>query len=271
MPASSVDDLIAMLAGSRRLFGHKVQATAKAAGVAHSFWKVEGIPRAGATPATGVGAVPDRTTTGAIAHVNAAGGQNSRLMRLAAVCANPCQVRLYDRLWADSGLSGSSTSSQAVNSAALTRPDALGEGAELWGEVYTAIGSSTGYVATATYTNPANTGSRSATFDPATYSAVNTVGAMFPFKLQAGDTGVKSVQSVQLSASTGAAGDWGLTILRPVALLTLDTANSGRELDCFRTALAEIHDDACLALQIIPSGTTAGFFFWFAAVGEDAE
>lgn len=273
MPAASVDDLISMLSTARFVGGHKVSATSKAAGIAHSLWKVEGTPRAGATPATGTGAIPTKATTGAMAHQNAASLFNARLMRFLAVGSVVGQLVLYDRLWHNSGLSGSSTSGQTVNSVALDRPDALGEGAELWGEVYTAIGSNTNYTITATYTNPGGTGSRSAVFDQSTYSSggLNLAGAMFPFKLQAGDTGIKSVQSAILSATSGAAGDWGLTILRRVATLTLDVANSGRELDLFRTALAQIYDDACLALMVIPSTTTTGLIHWNTLVGEDSE
>ncbi len=271
MPAASVNDLVAMLAAARLRCGFKQSATTDGAGVAHSLWKIEGNPRAGATPATGVGAVPTSATTGAMPHTNAAGGNNARLMRFVGVAGQICQVRLYDRLWANSGLSGSSTGSQPVNSAALTRPDALGNGAELWGEVYTALGSGTSYTISVDYTNPAGTTGRTATFDPAAYASPNTVGAMFPFRLQAGDQGIKSVQSAQLSASSGATGDWGLVILRPIAVLTLDTASTGRELDCFRTALAEILDDACLALQVVPSTTSTGLLFWSTTIGEDVE
>ncbi len=262
MTIDSMDDLVAALATARKPLIWKQSLTSKSAGVWHSTWKGEGYPRAGATPAlmSAGGEVPTKSTTGAWPHTNAPSGYGAALARLTVALGQIGTVRILDRLWQCSGLSGSSTSSQSITSpAALTRPDANGANTELWGEVYTALGSNTNYTITATYTNQSGTGSRTATFDSSAYGALNVVGTMFPFRLQAGDTGVRSVQSVQLSGTSGSTGDWGLTIVRGLAAVPLPTAATPGEADAFRLFLPEIYDDAALMVAILCSTTSTGF------------
>lgn len=274
MNISSIDDIIAACASARSQLGYKASVTTKGAGVWHSLAQAAGSPGAFATPAAASagGAVPDRTTAGAWPHVNAAAGKDATLFRFGGQIANPGVLRLYDRLWACSGLSGTLTSSQPITSPpALTRPDANGVGAELWLEVYAALGGTATGVLTATYVNQAGTGSRSATLDLAKYAALNTAGTMAPFTLQAGDTGVRSVSAVVNTVSTGTAGDFGLTILRGVATLSLDTAGSSRDLDVTRLLAPQVYDGACLAFMLLCSTTSSGLLDMWTTVADVPE
>jgi len=85
---------------------------------------------------------------------------------------------------------------------------------------------------------------------------------MIPFALAAGDTGVRSVQSVTLSATTGTAGDFGLTINRRVAIIGLPSGGIGDTLNIFSLGMPRIYDNACLALLCNTSTTTTGQIFF---------
>jgi hypothetical protein len=163
---------------------------------------------------------------------------------------------IYDRLYHISGLSGSSTSSQTVQgspaSPALTR-NTGGEGNIAFAEIYTAIGTTAASL-TMTYTNQDGTGSRSAS---TSIGAANSQYRAFPLNMQAGDTGIQSVQSVQLAATTGAAGDFGITIAKPICIINLTGTSTGEVKD-FVTGMPiipKIENDACLGIMVL--GTTA--------------
>ena len=74
--------------------------------------------------------------------------------------------------------------------------------------------------------------------------------------LAAGDTGVRRVESVTLSASTLAAGNFGVTLLKRHSMLGLPIVNVGFEADYARLAAPEIDPAACLAT--LCTTTTSG-------------
>jgi hypothetical protein len=56
----------------------------------------------------------------------------------------------------------------------------------------------------------------------------NEVGRMIMLPLQAaGDTGVQSIQSVTLAASTLTAGSFGATMAHPIAAIPINTSAAG--------------------------------------------
>lgn len=230
------------------------------AGVAGQFtsgWLLGGQPVAGSAPSSGLaGDIPTKATTGAISFVNPAGGNGLYFARsvaslVTASLTSGGALYLYDRLWHNSGIDATSTSAQTINSATLTRPDALGNGAELWWQVYALMGAGTPTV-TATYTNPAGTGSRSGSSGvlPTTMAA----GRTGPFTLNSGDEGVKSVQTWQASA-TFTSGTIGLVIRRQVAMLTTRVDARSTIEDALEAAMTSVPSDACLELLWLVSDT----------------
>lgn len=254
MALTTMDGVVAAMPGQiRPLF--KASATTEGAGTWHSLFLLAGNPGAGSTPTTGTGAIPTSATTGAIPFTNPVSG-NTYLGRLEAVGGTAGTLIIYDRLWHNSGQVGNITTSQVVNSLSLTRPNSNGDQVELWGEVYTAMGA-TASTFTATYTNSAGTGSRSATYTMPANAL--SVGQMFPFLLAAGDTGVRSVQSVILSVSTGTAGNFGLTLLRRIASIPLNPINIAMPpQDFFGTGGAQIYNDACICGMVLCTATNSG-------------
>lgn len=85
-----------------------------------------------------------------------------------------------------------------------------------------------------------------------------SVGQMFPFTLQAGDTGVQSVQSLTCSVSSGTAGNIGITLLRRIASLGLPVVNIENSKDWAALGLARIYDSSCLALMVQCTATKSG-------------
>lgn len=160
---------------------------------------------------------------------------------------------LFDVLWVNSGVVVTTTTGQTINSVTLpARSDdgtTNGEGA--WIGVYatSALGNAaTVFNSTVTYTNSAGTGSRTATLS-------NNVGWMFPatpvigtvvwFQLQAGDTGVQSIQTLTLN-TTLTSGSLSLFIARPIVGVPLGTTSSVAQKVINDGKGVLLYDDACL-------------------------
>lgn len=254
MAVSTLDALTAALtAGETRTF-LKSAFTGEGAGTWHSLWQVAGMPGAAATPPTGNGEIPTDATVGAFPFTNAVGAANNYLGYISASSTVAGTLILYDRLWHNSGLSGTVTTAQTFTQPALTR-FTDGKGVELWAEFYSAIGA-TGATLTATYTDQDGNASNSATYvHPAN---AETVGQMVPLTLAAGDYGVRSVQQVTWSISTGVAGNFGLVLMKRIATIPLQTLNVAAVGNAFSTGLREIPDDACLAFQVQCSAASMG-------------
>jgi hypothetical protein len=236
----------------------KISATAEGAGTWHSLWAVAGTPGAGSTPpayTAGSGYDCTNATMGALPFTNPGTG-TSYLTQFAGAGATIGTLILYDRLWTCSGLT-----TAAATTLPITTPGTISRnyssyiGTEIWGEVYTAPGSTTA-TWTVSYTNQAGTSGRTATY---THPAnAETVGQMFPFTLAAGDTGVQAVASFTTSVSSGTAGSIGITVLRRIAEIPLSVANVGGVLDLGSLGFPEIKNSACLALMVQCSATNSG-------------
>lgn len=250
MAITTIDGLVAALPA----FGYpilKSNFSPQAAGAWNALWTVAGIPGAGSNSADGVaGAVPTDATPGAFPFTNATNTYLSRLFAYAPVLG---QLLLYDRLWHNSGLSPTTVGNQAVNSVALTRPDANGAMVEPWLEVYTALGAGS-TAKTINYTDQdGNTGNTGTLQGFATTAAA---GRAFPFSLAAGDTGVRSIQGFD-NVATSTSGTFGLVLRRLVASMHIPIANTGYVFGPIDLGLPRVYDDACLEFLWFASGTTA--------------
>ena len=249
------DGLVAALTSAQRFQINKASVANMAAGNVCSLWGSAGFPAAGANPATGSGAAPDRTTLGAIPFSAIAGGSTAYLARLAGAISVAGSLMVYDRLVHTSGLSGTTASptAQTVNTTPLTRYTS-GAGVECWLEWYTDTGA-TAVTATVSYTNQNGTPGQSGT---CSLAATRRARTMLQVTLAAGDTGVRSVESVTLSASTLTAGNFGVTLLKRHSMLGFLIVNVSFEADYARLAAPEIDPSACLALAVLCTTTTSG-------------
>lgn len=246
------------------LFFHKVPRVAGAAaaspiaGRACSLWQYEGMPAGGAVPTAA--AIPDRATVGAIPFAAPGGGRDKQLISAGIAPLVAGVFLLYDRLFHIGGLSGIVTTPQTVQGStptpALTR-NTGGAGNFAFYEIYTAIGA-TGATLTMTYTDQdGNTGQTSTINIGNTGFREATRAQRIP--LAAGDSGIRAIASVQLSGTTGTAGNFGITIAQPLALIPVGAAGimGWRDYTTGLPGIPAIDPNACLALLFIPSAATA--------------
>jgi hypothetical protein len=124
-------------------------------------------------------------------------------------------------------------------------------------EVSAATGAGTPTI-TISYTNSAGTAGRTATNVIGT-SATSAIGATYFIGLAAGDTGVRSVQSLTLSA-TWTSGTINLVAYRILAELELPIAQVPNAIDAITGGMPRIYDGTVPWLVVIPSTTTATNF-----------
>jgi len=222
-----------------------------AANVVSSLWTANGNPGAGAAAGSNDGAICTKADAGAFTRLANAGAGVNHILLIEALGANIGTVMLYDRLWHSSGHNGTTLGPTSFTQPALTRYTG-GEGVECWLDVYTAIGS-TSRTATISFTHPVSGAGQSATV--ATIAS-QAAGQCVRFTGAATDA-IVSVQSVGLSASTGTAGNYGLTLRKLLAMVPLAGPVGGR-VDALRNALRRVSADACLELLVMPNTTTTG-------------
>lgn len=250
------------------IFFHKVPrvagaaATAPIAGRGCSLWTYDGMPAGGAVPTSA--AIPDRTTQGAIPFT-APGGTREKWLIGASMAPLAAGVYLlYDRLFHIGGLSGASTADQTVQgspaSPALTR-NTGGAGNIVFYEIYSILGTNS-QTLTMTYTDQdGNTGNTSTINIGA--AGHREVTRMQRIPLAAGDTGVRAVEKVALSATTGTAGNFGITIAQPLAWIPVGAGGTmgWRDYTTGLPGIPAINSDACLAVMYIAATVTATELF----------
>lgn len=173
------------------------------------------------------------------------------LAKVEMVAGAASALHIYDRVWSCSGLSGTVATAQAITGfPSLTRPDTNGTGLELWVECYAATGASPANI-TVQYTNSSNESGRNtvSTAHPTSMAA----NRLYPIQWQSGDTGVRSIQSVTLSATTGTAGNFGVTLLKRIAVVPIPVSNIPIVMDFASLGLPTIQAGA--AINMIQQGS----------------
>lgn len=258
MTITTLDGVIAGMQPPRMIM--KAVTPTLVAGKPQSLWALGGMPGAGAYDTTLNGVALSSTSAmvnGQIPHTNPVSG-NAHLARFSGSATIAGNLLLLDRLWHNGGYTITSTGAQ--NSTTPTWPSrdvnatADGEGVLLALEISAAAGAAAPTI-TVSYTNQSGTSGRSATnINPTANSPA--AGSMFLIGLQAGDRGVRSVQSLTLSASW-LSGTMNLVAYRLIAALELPTALSPNAIDAISSGMPRLYDGAVPYLAFIPATTTA--------------
>lgn len=255
------DHLIdAMANGSTTFIVAKASIANAVAGGWFSLWRATGTPGQAAIPAAA--AICTKALAGSFQFTNPTSGVGSYLGRVFLQSGNSAtNWELHDRLAHMGGLNGTLTTAQAVNlditgttnNLELRRGDANYSDVQWWLEWYTDTG------ATAVTANVAVTydDGSTATISVA-LTATMRAGRMLPITPTTVGRFIRSVQSVTLSATTAAAGNFGVTATRELADGDIPLANKGERYTWADLALQRVHDDACLFLVVMPSTTTTG-------------
>ena len=264
----TLDDAVA---GAKPLVAMgKVATGTLVAGRPVSLWAIAGNPGAGAAAAnTAGGVVPTSATAGALSRANPASGEAHLLNWVAGSSAQPGTLLLCDRLLHIQGNSGGTaidetlTTSQTINSTTLPSrcptsavddtPSTNGYGIYAAVEVLAATGTGTPTL-TLGYTNSDGTAGRTATnIDPTV--ATSAVGSFYRIGLQAGDVGIRSIQTYQQSA-TWTSGQVNLVLYNVLAACPILAAGVPAPLDWISGGGPRIYDGSCLFFVFVPSATT---------------
>jgi len=126
--------------------------------------------------------------------------------------------------------------------------------------IYTQIGT-TATTVTVSYTNSSGTSGRTSTAVVIGGTGFREASRMILIPLQADDVGVNSVESVTLVASTTTAGNFGVTLFRPLYAIGTDQDSVVREGD-FITGwsgggISVVPDNACLFSLLLSTSINA--------------
>lgn len=238
---------------------HKSVSGTLVAGRPHSWWRSAGTVGAGGNSSISNGNILDATSayvSGGLVRFNDA-ATGAYLGRFQVQTAAPGIVQLCDRIWHNGGLNATSTSLQSFTSPTWPTRDsnasANGDGIMIALEVAGQMGAAAPTI-TVKYTNSAGTTNRTGTFLVAPPSSANT-GTFLPITLQAGDIGVRAVESIQLSTSW-LSGTMSLVAYRPLLTVEITDVHTPVSVTPLSGGLPKIHAGSVLWPIWFPGSTT---------------
>ena len=267
MAITTYDQLIDALAnGASRMVIDKASIASQLAGRFCSMWRATGQPAQGAIPTAA--ALCTNNLTGAVQFAQQTAPATSYLGDLSVTGSNSAfTLEVHDRLAHMGGLALNVTTLQTTNLPldleALSVPAArIGDPAfgdvQTWLEVY-ADGGATASNATINVTfDDDTTGNLNTQAVGGTIRAGNCFSVDALRTLAQQGKNIKRINSVQLSASTTVAGNFGFTFTRPRAYLTMTLANLTNKADWAALGLPGVPNGSCLQFMVIPSTTSSG-------------
>ncbi len=267
MAIDTLDKLFNALANNAsRLVIDKASIANQTAAGYSSLWRATGQPAQGAIPGT-TPAVPTKATTGAMDFTNQTSPAQSIFGWFFGVAGNSStNLELGDRIAHMGGLVLNVTTQQNITGLDLSTlaPPAARVGASNYSdvnwylEVYT-DGGATASNATINVTyNDGSTGNLTVVAVGGTLRASRMI-PLTPL-IPTADQGkyIRGINSVTLSASTGTAGSFGFTAVRPRSAMPLPVANKMETFTWEQLGTPEIANDACLFLYVLASTTSTG-------------
>jgi hypothetical protein len=242
-----------------------------AAGQYFSLWTSAGIPSAGSAPG-GVGSgplLPTNITVGAIPVVDKVSPITNYISDIELSTANSMtSYEIHDRLAHQSGFVGNVTTSQIAafdfNSLLLSanvderKGDANFSDIQWWLEWYTATGTTASNATINVTFNDSTTGNLTVVAVGGTVRA----GRMIPLNslIAAADQGkyIRGVNSITLSASTGTAGNFGITATRYRCGILARTSNVRNRAIWEQIAFPQVYSQSALFPIVLTSTTTTG-------------
>lgn len=261
------DQLIDALANnSSRIVIDKASISNAAAGQYHSLWRATGQPGQGAIPAAAANC--NQSTTGCLTFNQQTDPAKSYLAYLEAASSNSAvTVEVHDRLMHMGGLNGTLTTAQTVGMdfngvTSDNMVERIGDSnysdVQWWLEWYTDTGATVATATVAVTYNDGSTGNLTAISLAATRRAsfMQSLNGLIP----AGVAGkfIRSVNTVTLSATTGTAGNFGVTATRLRGTLFMPVANAKFGADWASLPISTIPNSACPFIAVLASATSTG-------------
>lgn len=264
----NIDNLVKALGNnSSRIVLDKASIASQIANSYCSLWRATGQPGQGAIPT--VVATCNNTTVGTIGFNQQTSPSTSYGAYLEIATGNAAMtMELHDRLANMGGLNGTLTTAQSVNLDLNTllatdnidtrKGDANYSDVQWWLEWYTATGV-TAVTATIVVTyNDGTTGNLSVLSFAATRPASHMIplNSLIP-SAQSGKF-IRGIVSVTLSATTGTAGNFGVTVTRPRMTLSSPFANFKFIADWAQLGLPEIYNSSAIFPIVLTTTTSTG-------------
>lgn len=228
-----------------------------------SLWRATGYPAQGAIPAAA--AVCDNATVGG--HTLSASTSGTQHWSGHTVrSGNSGMLAIaYDRLAHMGGLSGTVTTAQSANIDLATlgvSADRIGAAdyteIDWWLEWYTATGSSAVTVTVNVTYSDSSSGNLNAISLAATRPASYCLNLREYLPTAKAGLGIKGVNTVTLSATTGTAGSFGVTAGRQISEASAIVANYPVTERFSAATMPDIRDDSCIAWAVMTSTTSTG-------------
>jgi hypothetical protein len=251
MTIDTQDKLVAGRAGTSTGLAIPVQKAtiiSQAAGTMVSLWRSSGAqPLQPAIP--GAAAICTNDTPGALKMPTQLGGNSFYIDEVNLACTIAGAIDVMDRIIQSGGLSGAVVTAQAVNTPALPAraPAAY---LEWYLECYTLTGGTSTTATVAVTYSDATTGTIAVTF-----LANLPAGRLLPI-IPTNGKAIASVQSVTLTATTGVAGNFGVTAVRRVGVMSNHAVANIPDVRSY--LLRGVAADACLSLHCNTSANSTG-------------
>lgn len=245
-------------AAKQRVPMMKTTARTTVAAMPFSLFDIAGNPGAGtlAVGNTVNGIVPANPGVTGYPALNAFGGGNTGyLSGVEFGCTVACRMVIYDRVFSCGAYAFNA--SQVLDtqpSFAARLPNTDYKGLELWVEQVTIA---TGNQAvTVTYTTDSDAPGH--TTGAVGIAAAPTVGRMWQLPLQAGDQGIKKIESVTGTVAT--VGTFNVHIMRRLWTGRVPSVAAGGKHNYVDTGLPKLYADSALFLMIFADSTSSGIF-----------
>ena len=261
------DQLIDALANnSSRIVIDKASLANAAAGQYHSLWRATGQPGQGAIPTAAANC--NQSTVGGMKFSQQTAPAKSYLAYLEAVSSNSAMtMEVHDRLMHMGGLNGTLTTAQTVGidfngATADNMAERIGDAdysdIQWWLEWYTDTGATVTTATVAVTYSDGTTGNLTGVSLAATRRAsfMQSLNGLIPAAV-AGKF-IRAVNTVTLSATTGAAGNFGVTATRLRGTLFMPIANAKFSADWASLPINTIPNSACPFIVVLASTTNTG-------------
>lgn len=264
----NIDNLVKALGNnSSRIVLDKASIASQTANSYCSLWRATGQPGQGAIPT--VVATCNNTTVGTIGFNQQMSPSTSYGAYLEIATGNAAMtMELHDRLANMGGLNGTLTTAQSVNldlntllatdNIGTRKGDANYSDVQWWLEWYTATGATAVTATIAVTYNDGTTGNLSVLSLAATRPASHMIplNSLIP-SAQSGKF-IRGIVSVTLSATTGTAGNFGVTVTRPRMTLSSPFANFKFIADWAQLGLPEIYNSSAIFPIVLTPTTSTG-------------
>ena len=264
----NIDNLVKALGNnSSRILLDKASIASQTANSFCSLWRATGQPGQGAIPTAA--ATCNNTTVGTIGFKQQTSPITSYGAYLEIATGNAAMtIELHDRLANMGGLNGTLTTAQSVNLDLSTllstnninvrKGDDNYSDVQWWLEWYTATGATAVTATIAVTYNDGTTGNLSALSLAASRPAAHMIplNSLIP-SAQSGKF-IRGIVSVTLSASSGTAGNFGVTVTRPRMTLSAPIANHKFIADWAQLGLPEIYNSSAIFPIVLTPTTSTG-------------